>query len=68
MEYQTGRFLFIKGLLKDQMVMLASVYAPNQNQICFTEQTLQHLNKFKEGHLIITTKVDKNKIRWNSAK
>lgn len=52
-EDPTGRFLFIKGRLNDQMVTIATLYTPNNNQIAFIEQTLEQLKTFQEGHLII---------------
>lgn len=38
-----GRFIFVKGLLEHKMCTLASIYAPNQDQVHFLQDTLREL-------------------------
>lgn len=46
-----GRFLFVKGCLADNKV--TNVYVPNSGQIEFIQNTLEKLESFKEGDLLL---------------
>lgn len=48
-----GRFLFVKGYLADTKLTLATLYAPNTGQLDFIQTTLEKLDTFKEGELIV---------------
>lgn len=48
-----GRYVFVKGVLEHRMCTLASIYAPNQDQIRFLQDTLVELHNFTEGDVII---------------
>lgn len=48
-----GRFLFLKSLIGDVMVTIASLYAPNSQQDTFVKRHLELLQNFSEGQLII---------------
>lgn len=53
MQCKRGRFLFVKGELEGEMVTFASVYAPNNGQIGFLQQTFQDLASFSEGTVYV---------------
>lgn len=48
-----GCFIFVKGLLEHRKCTLASIYAPNQDQISFLQEMLAELHNFTEGEVII---------------
>lgn len=48
-----GRFAFIKGLIGDVQLTLATIYAPNEHQDTFLRRTLSKLSDFREGLLIL---------------
>lgn len=48
-----GRFLFIKGSLYNIPVTIANIYAPNKLQAPFFVQTLEMLESFATGMLIV---------------
>lgn len=47
------RVLFVKGILANQNLAIASIYAPNDFQLVFLDKTLEDLHKFTEGELLI---------------
>lgn len=49
----TGRYVFLKGLIGTTKVTLATVYAPNEQRAKFLKETLEKLNDFREGQLIL---------------
>lgn len=49
----SGRYIFIKGLLNEELVTIASVYAPNESQLSFIRDTLTTLETFHEGDIIL---------------
>lgn len=53
MQDDKGRFLFVKGELEGEMVTLASVYAPNDNQIMFLQNVFQKLVTFLESRVYV---------------
>lgn len=48
-----GRYVFLKGSLAGHIYTLASVYAPNVNQLGFLDTMLERLGEFREGFLIL---------------
>lgn len=48
-----GRYVFLKGLIGDVLVTLATVYAPNDRQDLFISKTLNELLSFAEGQLML---------------
>lgn len=48
-----GRYLFLKGLIGTVTVTLAAMYAPNEQQAIFLRESLEKLNDFREGQLIV---------------
>lgn len=48
-----GRYLFLKGLLEGCPYTLASIYAPNMQQLQFLENVLLELSNFRDGPLVI---------------
>lgn len=48
-----GRYVFLKGLIGDVLVTLATVYAPNDRQDIFISKTLNELLSFAEGQLML---------------
>lgn len=53
MKDPNGRFIFVKELLDDLPFTFASIYSPNSNQISFLKDTLQALDAFKSGEVLI---------------
>lgn len=49
----SGRFFFFKGLIGTVMVTLAAIYAPNEQQAKFIRDTMEKLDDFREGQLIM---------------
>ncbi|OCT94959.1 hypothetical protein XELAEV_18012643mg [Xenopus laevis] len=50
---QEGRYVIVTGLLQNQMVTLASVYAPNTKKTKFFLTFFEKLAEVKEGRLIV---------------
>lgn len=48
-----GRYVFLKGLMGDTQVTLATIYAPNDRQATFLEEAMGKLQEFREGQLIL---------------
>lgn len=48
-----GRYVFLKGTIAGQKLTIATIYAPNSNQLTFLDNTLDSLAEFKEGPLIL---------------
>lgn len=48
-----GRYVFLKGLIGDIQVTLATIYTPNDRQDAFLNHTLEKLLEFTEGQLIL---------------
>lgn len=48
-----GRFIFVKGMLDDLLFTFVSIYSLNSNQISFLKDTLQALDTFKSGEVLI---------------
>lgn len=47
------RYVFIKGLIGDVRVTIATIYAPNDRQDTFIHCVLSKLTDFAEGQVII---------------
>lgn len=47
------RFVFLKGLVGEVQLTLATLYAPNDHQDRFLKHTLDGLLEFREGQLIL---------------
>lgn len=48
-----GRYVFVKGLLDDIHVTLATIYAPKDQQATFLGGAIEKLQEFREGQLIL---------------
>lgn len=48
-----GRYIAVRGLLNGEAVTIASVYAPNTDQVTFVEQALQKITEFGDGTMVI---------------
>lgn len=48
-----GRYVITKGFLNAELVTIASIYAPNDGQICFLEDVLLQIQHFSDGLLLI---------------
>lgn len=48
-----GRFVFLRGLVGDTPLTLASIYAPNEHQDTFITSILDKLGEFTAGQLIL---------------
>ena len=48
-----GRYLFVKGKIQGQCYTIATIYAPNSQTVKFLIKTLDRLEKFREGLLIL---------------
>lgn len=48
-----GRYMFLRGLIGDDPLTLASIYAPNEHQDTFITGTLDKLWEFTAGQLIL---------------
>lgn len=48
-----GRYVFVKCTINNDPYTLASIYAPNVDQLSFISNTLSLLNEFKAGELLI---------------
>lgn len=48
-----GQFIFVKGLIDGAPYTLASLYAPNANQLDFISEALHQLMDFKSGKILI---------------
>ncbi|XP_056403189.1 transmembrane protein 260 isoform X1 [Hyla sarda] len=48
-----ARYLFIRGALLDQVVTVATVYAPNSGQVPFLIATLEELSHFAQGMILL---------------
>lgn len=49
----TGRYIFLRGLVGEIQITLATIYAPNENQVSFLDGTLGKLQNFTRGQLIL---------------
>lgn len=48
-----GQYIYIKGLLVNKQMTLATSYTPNENQASFLDEALEKLLDFAEGQLIL---------------
>lgn len=48
-----GRYIFVKGILRNTQVTIATVYAPNDRQDTFLHRMLNLLMEFQEGQLVL---------------
>lgn len=48
-----GRFLFLNCMINEVKYTLVSLYAPNNNQLLFFNQTLHKLETFKIGNVLL---------------
>lgn len=48
-----GRYIFLRGLLGNTQITLATIYTPNENQASFLDSTLSKLQDFTLGQLIL---------------
>lgn len=46
-------YIFIKGILENENLTLANIYAPNQSQMYFLDATLMELETYREGEVVI---------------
>lgn len=49
----TGRYLFINCIINNTPYTLATLYAPNSDQLSFISNTLTLLNDFKKGEVLL---------------
>lgn len=47
------RLLFVKGMISIHKCTLVNIYSKNEVQITFLERTVEHLDRFAEGILLI---------------
>lgn len=49
----SGRYVFLNGSLNNKPITLANLYAPNQQQLNFLDQSVSSLQQFRKGDIIL---------------